>query len=148
MNTDFAQPGTVIAVYQDRLYGDATVTIRTVARRTANQIVLDNGDKYRVTDGLVVGDTAAGRQIRSYNDPTIVDARARQVAKAAVRALVEAAKPHPQKQPFDGMDLGQVRERLDQVAALVDQAVRDVGVIHSYFVTGTTPDPHTAKDED
>ncbi len=147
MNTDFAQPGTLVAVY-DGHGSNATVSVHTVKRRTATQIVLDNGDKYRVSRGTRLGDDRRYQEIRPYNDPHVVDIRARQVAQTMASALIEAAKPHPQKQPFDGMDLFQVRERLDQLAAIVERARRDVGVIHTDFVNGTTPDPHTEEDED
>ena len=138
-NTDHARPGVQVAVYNSRQY-DPTATIHTVDRRTATQIVLDNGHRYRVRDGSPVAADRSGRELLPYNDPAVVNARARAAAQDMSHRLEKLSRPGPQRAPWSQMDVATVKARLDEIAAVVDEARRAVGVIVSYSVTGTTPD--------
>ncbi len=146
MNTDFAQPGIQVAVLTDRLHGGSTVEIHTVERRTETQIVLDNGTRYRVRDGKPLGDIHSSREIRPYNDPRVVDVRARQIAQAVVKAITASASPHPQEAPFTRATLFPALNGLHEIAALVDAAILQVEDIRDNFLNDTIPAPAPVTD--
>lgn len=68
MTTDWATVGARVAVQYDG-WGGSGVTIRTVERLTATQIVLDNGSRYRRDTGRVVGDGRSS--LAPLDDPKV-----------------------------------------------------------------------------
>lgn len=90
-DTSYATPGTTIAVY-GKAIGGAYATVHTVARVTTTQIVLDNGTRWRRTDGKPVGyQDASGFHgpptLQPVSEPKVIGALARGAVLTAVERI-------------------------------------------------------------
>lgn len=127
----YAQPGVEVAIVDTRAY-DPTCTVRTVKRRTATQIVLDNGDRYSVNTGRKVGKTYGPKKVRPVSDPTVVNMRARATARTALDEMTAVAKK-PQHPAFNRCDLGEVLQRLNDMRRVLACAAADVEAIRAAY---------------
>jgi hypothetical protein len=138
-NTDHAQPGTWVAVLTGYAAGSYRATVHTVDRRTATQIVLTNGDRFRIADGRIVGDAHSATELRPYNDRHVVDARVRGIARETTHEIDNYQRLERNRSPWEGMGADTVADRLNKIAAAVAFAVDAVAEIRRHQATGTTP---------
>lgn len=91
-DTSYATPGATVAVYDRRTIDGPWATVHTVARVTTTQIVLDNGTRWRRTDGKPVGyQDASGFHgpptLQPVNEPKVIGALARGAVLTAVERI-------------------------------------------------------------
>lgn len=76
-DTDWIVEGAEVAEYNSRGYSGGTVRLTTIARLTATQIVLANGNRYNRERRRPVGDSSYGKELLPAGDERVLETLSR-----------------------------------------------------------------------